>query len=134
MTTFSRMDRINDLLREEIARLLQRDIKDPRIGFVSLTRVEANRDLKTAHVYISVYGEEATQNEALLGLESAAGYIRSQLFKSLSLKVVPKLIFVLDDSIARGAHITSLLNELERQEEEKAPEPEEEGEGDKGER
>lgn len=130
MTTFSRMDRINDLLREEIAGLLQRDIKDPRIGFVSLTRVKTNKDLKTAYVYISVYGEEAAQKEALQGLESAAGYIRSQLFKILSLKMVPKLIFVLDDSIAHGAHIASLLQELEDEEEEKPPKPdEEEGEG-----
>jgi ribosome-binding factor A len=111
------MDRINDLLQEEIARLLQREIKDPRIGFVSVIKVKTNKDLKSARVYISVYGEEEVQEQALQGLASAAGYIRSQLFRALSLKTVPKLTFVLDESIAYSARISSLLQELDQQEE-----------------
>lgn len=116
MVAYSRMDRINELLQEEIARLLQREIKDPRIGFVSVTKVKTNKDLKNARVYISVYGKEEVQEEALKGLASAAGYIRSQLFRALSLKTVPKLSFVLDESIAYSARITSLLKELEQEE------------------
>lgn len=117
MAAYSRMDRINDLLQEEIARLLQREIKDPRIGFVSVIKVKTNRDLKSARVYISVYGEEEVQEQALQGLASAAGYIRHQLFRALSLKTVPKLTFVLDESIAYSARISSLLQELDQQEE-----------------
>jgi ribosome-binding factor A len=117
MAAYSRMDRINDLLQEEIARLLQREIKDPRIGFVSVIKVKTNKDLKSARVYISVYGEEEVQEQALQGLASAAGYIRSQLFRALSLKTVPKLTFVLDESIAYSARISSLLQELDQQEE-----------------
>ena len=125
MTSLDRMDRINELLLEEIARLLQRDIKDPRIGFVSVTRVETTRDLKNARVYVSVFGEETIQAEALEGLSSAAGYIRHNLFRKLSLKTVPTLSFVLDESIARGVHITSLLRDLELDEGDSHSEPEE---------
>lgn len=131
MTSFDRMDRINELLQEEIAKILMREIKDPRIGFVSVTRVKTNKDLKNAQVYVSIYGKKESHADTLRGLESAAGYIRGQLFKSLTLKTIPKLIFVLDDSIAYSAHISSLLQELSEEDEqghEEAPE-EEEGRG-----
>lgn len=130
MTSYDRMTRINELLLEEIARLLQRDIKDPRIGFVSVTRVETNRDLNHARVYVSIFGEEATRDEALQGLASAAGYIRNQLFRKLSLKSVPKLSFVLDESIAHAIHISSVLKKLEQEDGDVSPpEPEEPREG-----
>ncbi|MCH7646545.1 MAG: 30S ribosome-binding factor RbfA [Nitrospinae bacterium] len=125
MTSLDRMDRVNELLLEEIARLLQRDIKDPRIGFVSVTRVETTRDLKNARVYVSVFGEETIQAEAIKGLSSAAGYIRHNLFRKLSLKTVPTLSFVLDESIAHGVHITSLIRDLELDEGDSDSEPEE---------
>jgi ribosome-binding factor A len=120
------MHRVNELLLEEIAQLLQRGIKDPRIGFVSVIRVETTRDLKNARVYVSVYGEETDQAEALQGLSSAAGYIRHQLFRSLSLKTIPNLSFVLDDSIAHGVHIASVLKQLEQEGDEPEAEPDEE--------
>lgn len=120
------MHRVNELLLEEIAQLLQRGIKDPRIGFVSVIRVETTRDLKNARVYVSVYGEETDQAEALQGLSSAAGYIRHQLFRSLSLKTIPNLSFVLDDSIAHGVHIASVLRQLEQDGDEPEAEPDEE--------
>lgn len=120
------MHRVNELLLEEIAQLLQRGIKDPRIGFVSVIRVETTRDLKNARVYVSVYGEEAAQAETLQGLSSAAGYIRHQLFRSLSLKTIPNLSFVLDDSIAHGVHIASVLKQLEQDGDEPEAEPDEE--------
>ncbi|MDV2496103.1 MAG: 30S ribosome-binding factor RbfA [bacterium] len=126
MTSPDRMHRVNELLLEEIAQLLQRGIKDPRIGFVSVIRVETTRDLKNARVYVSVYGEETDQAEALQGLSSAAGYIRHQLFRSLSLKTIPNLSFVLDDSIAHGVHIASVLRQLEQDGDEPEAEPDEE--------
>lgn len=126
MTSPDRMHRVNELLLEEIAQLLQRGIKDPRIGFVSVIRVETTRDLQNARVYVSVYGEETDQAEALQGLSSAAGYIRHQLFRSLSLKTIPNLSFVLDDSIAHGVHIASVLKQLEQDGDEPEAEPDEE--------
>ncbi|MDA2915742.1 30S ribosome-binding factor RbfA [Nitrospinae bacterium AH_259_B05_G02_I21] len=126
MTSSDRMRRVNELLLEEIAQLLQRGIKDPRIGFVSVTRVETTRDLKNARVYVSVYGEETDQAEALQGLSSAAGYIRHQLFRRLSLKTIPTLSFVLDDSIAHGVYIASVLKQLEQDGDEPEVEPDEE--------
>ncbi len=126
MTSSDRMRRVNGHLLEEIAQLLQRGIKDPRIGFVSVTRVETTRDLKNARVYVSVYGEETDQAEALQGLSSAAGYIRHQLFQRLSLKTIPTLSFVLDDSIAHGVHIASVLKQLDQDGDEPEAEPDEE--------
>lgn len=126
MTSPDRMHRVNELLLEEIAQLLQRGIKDPRIGFVSVIRVETTRDLQNARVYVSVYGEEAAQAETLQGLSSAAGYIRHQLFRSLSLRTIPNLSFVLDDSIAHGVHIASVLKQLELDGDEPEAEPDEE--------
>lgn len=126
MTSLDRMHRVNELLLEEIAQLLQRGIKDPRIGFVSVIRVETTRDLQNARVYVSVYGEEAAQAETLQGLSSAAGYIRHQLFRSLSLRTIPNLSFVLDDSIAHGVHIASVLKQLELDGDEPEAEPDEE--------
>jgi ribosome-binding factor A len=125
MTSPDRMQRVNELLLEEIARLLQRGIKDPRIGFVSVTRVETSRDLKRARVYVSVYGEDDAQAKAIQGLSSAAGYIRHQLFRSLSMKTVPKLEFVLDESIAHGARIASVLKRLEQDDGDLPSEPDE---------
>ncbi len=126
------MHRVNELLLEEIAQLLQRGIKDPRIGFVSVIRVETTRDLKNARVYVSVYGEEAAQAETLQGLSSAAGYIRHQLFRSLSLRTIPNLSFVLDDSIAHGVHIASVLKQLEQDGDEPEAEAEPDEETDEG--
>ncbi len=130
MTSPDRMHRVNELLLEEIAQLLQRGIKDPRIGFVSVIRVETTRDLQNARVYVSVYGEEAAQAETLQGLSSAAGYIRHQLFRNLSLKTIPNLSFVLDDSIAHGVHIASVLKQLDQDGDE--PEAETDEETDEG--
>lgn len=125
MTSPDRMRRVNELLLEEIAGLLQRGIKDPRIGFVSVTRVETSRDLQQARVYVSVLGEQDAQVEALQGLSSAAGYIRHQLFRRLSLKTIPTLSFVLDESIAHGVHIASVLKQLEQDGDEPEAEPDE---------
>ncbi|MBI3091552.1 MAG: 30S ribosome-binding factor RbfA [Candidatus Tectomicrobia bacterium] len=108
----SRMERVNELLVSEIARILLREVKDPRIGFASLTHVETSKDLRHARVQVSVLGSEEQKEQTLRGLNSAAGFIRGVLAKELRLRNIPVLQFVLDDSIERAAHLTHVLHEL----------------------
>ena len=108
----SRMERVNELLVSEIARILLREVKDPRIGFASLTHVETSKDLRHARVQVSVLGSEEQKEQTLRGLNSAAGFIRGILAKELRLRNIPLLQFVLDDSIERAAHLTHVLHEL----------------------
>ncbi len=107
-----RRNRINDEVRNEMAVIL-RGVKDPRVrdAFVSVTAAVVTPDLKFAKIYYShLYGDT---NEVSKGLKSSAGYIRYQLAQSLNLRVTPELTFIPDESIAHGAHIASLINNLE---------------------
>jgi ribosome-binding factor A len=107
-----RLDRVNQLLREEISYLLQRELKDPRLGFVTVTEVAVSRDLRTGRVYVSVLGSEAQWRAALVALEGARGFIRNWLAPRLRLRVVPDLTFHADRSMAHAARIQAVLESL----------------------
>ena len=109
---FKRSERIQELLLEEISKLLQKGLKDPRIGFTTLTRVDVTDNLKLARVFVSVMGTEEERKETLAGLKSARGYIRNCLGKTLHLKYIPDLDFKLDESADHVQKITKILNEL----------------------
>ena len=111
-----RIDRVNQLLREEISGLLQRELKDPRLGFVTVTDVEVSKDLSTAKVYVSVFGTEEEWRASLAALESAKGFIRNWLKQHLTLRIVPTLSFRPDRSMAHAASIQSLLAEIKAHE------------------
>ncbi len=113
-----RIDRVNQLIREEISQLLQRELKDPRLGFVTVTDVEVSRDLRTAKVFVSVFGTEEEWRDTLAALESAKGFIWNWLRQHLTLRIVPALSFRPDRSIAHAASIQSLLAELRARESE----------------
>lgn len=101
------------MLRHELAQLISRDIKDPRLsGIVSVTLVETTNDLKKARVSVSVMGSPKVQEAALNGILSASGYMRHELGKRLSLRQVPDLSFVLDHSLDQAAQIYQLLDGL----------------------
>ena len=108
--------RVNEDIRRVLSALL-RDMKDPRLqqGMLSITEVDTTGDLRFAKVYISVLGQ-ADEKELKQGLRSASGYLRRELGSRLDLRYTPELIFELDGSIARGAEISRLLNELENKE------------------
>jgi ribosome-binding factor A len=106
-------------MKQEIADILMRKIKDPRIGFVTVTEVEVADDLRNAKVFVSVYGSEKAAT--LKGLESASPFIRSELGKRMRMKFIPELLFRYDDSVERGAHINELLHEIQEKDEEKGP-------------
>lgn len=122
---FSRTQRLGQLLKEEISTLLQREVKDARVGMVTVTGVEVSPDLKHAKVYVQVLGDDDRVAEALSGLDSAAGFIRSRLGRELRIRRAPDLQFVADRTQERAARIAELLAEIE--------EPEDGGAGSDGE-
>jgi ribosome-binding factor A len=108
-----RADQVGAQVREEIMQIVRRDLKDPRIGFVSITQVRMSPDLRSARVRISVLGDETEQKKTLAGLRSATGLIRHQLGRTLeNLKVAPELRFELDPSIEYSVHISKRLREI----------------------
>jgi ribosome-binding factor A len=109
--TYKRAERVSDQMKQEIADILMRKIKDPRIGFVTVTDVEVADDLRNAKVFVSVYGADTATT--LKGLESASPFIRSELGRRMRMKFVPELLFRYDDSVERGAHIMELLHGIE---------------------
>jgi len=104
-----RLERVNQLIKEEISAVLQRQIKDPRLGFVTVTEVDTTADLKLARVYVSVLGPEEQWAKSFKALESARGFVWNWLRKHLDLRVTPQLTFRPDRSMEHAAHIQSLL-------------------------
>jgi ribosome-binding factor A len=107
-----RLDRVNQLIKEEVSVVLQRELKDPRLGFVTVTDVETTKDLRQAKIYVSVLGNEDQWVASLKGLSSARGFIRHWLRDHLDLRVTPTLDFRPDRSMEHAAHIQSLLARL----------------------
>lgn len=107
-----RLERVNQLIKEEISLLLQRELKDPRLGFVTVTEVDATPDLKQAKVYISVLGPEERWVSSFRALESARGFVWSWLRRHLDLRATPEIVWKPDRSMEHAAHIQSLLAEL----------------------
>lgn len=112
MHPYKRSDRLGELVLAEIADLLARDLKDPRLGFVTVTRVEMSDDLRYAKVFASILGSEPEKARTLQGLASATGYIRRHLGRALHLRYTPDLTFLLDESLEHGAKIAQLLRQL----------------------
>lgn len=107
-----RQEQINGFLREEISEIIQRELKDPRLGFASVTSVEVSPDLRHARVFISVLGSPEEQEATLAGLTSAAGFIRHLLKPRMHTRHIPELTFNLDSSMAYAESIARTLSEL----------------------
>jgi len=114
---YKRADRVGDLIKAELADILQRKIKDPRVGFVTITRVAISDDLKSGRVYLSVRGgSETAGGDSLKGLESASGFIRAELGKRLELRYIPRLVFMIDESYEEGEKVLEMLRGLKHEE------------------
>jgi ribosome-binding factor A len=107
----NRMRRVNEAVREVLSTAINSDLKDPRIGFVTVTAVDTSPDLRHAHVYVSVLGDDEQREDTLAGLKSAHGYLQSRVAAELRLKHTPQLDFRYDDSFVRAERITRLLRE-----------------------
>ena len=106
----SRMRRVNEAVREVLSGHITEDLKDPRIGFVTVTGVETSPDLRHARVYVSVLGSVEQREQALEGLRSSAGFLQAKVGEELRMKRTPTLEFHYDESIERGMRITELLD------------------------
>ncbi len=106
-----RMRRVNEALKEVLSEGIG-DLKDPRIGFVTVTGVQASRDLRHATVYVSVLGSERKREASLAGLESAHGILQGRVNRELRLKRTPQLVFEYDPTVERGVRLSRLIDEL----------------------
>ena len=104
-----RMRRVDEAIRQVIGDALAGEVKDPRVGFITVTDVKTSADLRHARVYVSVLGDEDERADSLAGLRSAHGYLQSRVAGELRLKHTPTLAFDYDDSVVRGMRITQLI-------------------------
>ncbi len=109
-----RPERVGELIRQAVSAFLTGDVRDPRIGFVTVTGVHVSPDLSHAKVHVSVMGTEEERQRSLAGLASAAGYLRSQLARHLTTRTTPDLAFVLDRGVEHAARIDRVLRDLKR--------------------
>jgi ribosome-binding factor A len=105
------MRRVNAAVREVLSETVG-ELKDPRIGFVTVTGVETSPDLRTARVYVSVLGSEQKREQSLAGLEAAHGVLQARIARELRLKRTPQLTFEYDESVERGVRMSHLIDEL----------------------
>lgn len=109
----NRIERVNKLIRQEISEMLQRRIKDPRLGgFIAVTKVKATPDLRYATVYVSCFCNHEEQEKIINVLTAASGFFRNDLAKRLKLRYVPELNFKWDDSIEKGAYLQKLIDNV----------------------
>ena len=109
---YKRSDRVGEMIHKELSLIFNRGLKDPRIGYVTLTAVDVTADLSIAKVYYTVIGDDQARKETARGLEKATPYIRRQLAQQLKMRHTPSLVFKYDTSIEYGNHIDSLLKDI----------------------
>ena len=115
-----RVEKVQELMKQEISQIILRELKDPRIGFVTVTSVECTGDLREAKVYVSLMGNEYLVKACWSGLNSSLGFIRREIGKRIRLRVTPELSFALDKSLDYSAHIQELLLKIKAEDEAKA--------------
>ena len=107
-----RVEKLQELMKQEISDIIFHELKDPRIGFVTVTSVACTDDLREAKIYVSVMGDEKKARDTLNGLNSSLGFVRREIGKRIRLRCTPEIIFALDTSLSYSDHIQRLLNEI----------------------
>ena len=120
-TTYKRADRVADQIRMEVADILMRKIKDPRVHSVTVTGVEVTADLRIAHVFVTTMEKEQAEREVFAGLSKASGFVRAELGRRLALRYLPEIVFKRDETGPRGDRVMKLLDELQPHEPAEAP-------------
>ena len=115
MSSQLRIEKLQELIKQEMSKMLLREIKDPRIGFVTVTDVEITGDLREAKIYVSVMGDEKKVQDSLKGLKSALGFIRREIGKRIRLRFTPEISFALDTSLDYSEHIQKILLDIEKE-------------------
>ncbi|HEX7736290.1 MAG TPA: 30S ribosome-binding factor RbfA [Ktedonobacteraceae bacterium] len=110
-----RQEKLAEQIAVEVSDLLRTRLKDPRVGFASITHVEVSGDLRHAKIYVSVMGEPEEKKSTIEALHHATGFLRHELAERLSVRFMPEIVFKLDNSIEQGSHILGLIHQLENQ-------------------
>ena len=114
-----RTERVNKLLRSELSEIIRRQLRDPRLAhLISITRVDVSPDLRHAKAFVSVLGDEQIKKSAIEALSSASGFIKRELYGRLSMKYIPEIRFLLDESIEEADRLSRLMDSLNTQDEE----------------
>ena len=116
----SRIDKVNENIRREISTIIQRELADPRVAFVSITSVSVSKDLQHAKVFFSVFGETVKLEEAQKGLDAARGLIRKLVGKEIKMRFNPELIFIYDQGLEYRQEIEATLREIGNESEERS--------------
>ena len=111
-----RIEKVQEFIKQEISQIILTELKDPRIGFVTVTRVEVSGDLRHAKVLISLMGSSEQKEATLQGLQRALGFMRSEVGKRLRLKMIPELSLAVDESLDHSVRIQKLLDEIKQEE------------------
>jgi len=123
---FARTRRVGEQIQRDLAVLIQQELKDPRLGMLTISAVEVSKDMSTAKVFITVFNEAQDRDKTLEALQHAAGFLQRELGQRLSLRTIPKLRFVYDESIVRGAELSALIDKAVKQDRAKHHEDENE--------
>lgn len=111
-----RMQRINEQLKKEVGRIIQDELNDPRVGFVTITKVDVTADLQQARVYFSVLGTDKQKRDTRVGLSRSAGFIRKLVGQKVKLRYTPKILFKLEESAEYSVRISEVLDEIKQKE------------------
>ncbi len=118
-----RQEKLGELIAVELSDLLRTRMKDPRVGFASITHVEVSGDLRHAKIFVSVMGSEEERVATMRALKHATGFLRHELAGRIVLRYMPELVFKLDNSIAEGARILELIHQIEQEEQQSVEKP-----------
>lgn len=110
-----RPGRVQEALRQEISKIVHGEMKDPRIGFITITKVDLTKDLRYARVYFSILGEDKDKKLALKGLNNAKGYIKGLIADRIKLRYMPEIAFAIDESLEHTKHIYDILDQIKRE-------------------
>lgn len=109
----TRVEKVQELMKQEVSEIVLRELKDPRIGFVTVTEVKCTADLREAKIYVSVMGSDDQVKNTLVGLKSSMGFIRREIGRRIRLRFTPEISLALDKSLDYSAHIQELLLKVE---------------------
>ena len=119
MSNNLRIEKLQELIKQEMSKSILQEIKDPRIGFVTVTDVKLSKDLSVAKIFVSIMGSDEQIKDTLEGLKSALGFLRHEIAKKVRMKYTPKIYFALDTSQNYSEHIQKLLLEISNEEKER---------------
>lgn len=108
----SRVERVTQMLKEEVSKVIHDDLKDPRLGFVTVTRVELTKDLKYAKVYYSIFGSDKEEKSTKEALDNSSGFIRREIARRIQLRFAPEIMFRLDKSAEYSIQIQGVLDQI----------------------